>query len=84
MTDDTKPKGKHPRPLRTGKQYRTPTGRLGSRVYDGRGKSTKSAQPTPSAQFDWDTAFYLNACTLKEMGYDLTKAQKKRIKDGRP
>jgi hypothetical protein len=35
----------------------------------------------PSLDFDWDAALYRHALTMRELGYELSKEQRKRIDD---
>jgi hypothetical protein len=50
---------------------------------DGKGHYERN-QATPSQQFDWATALYLNACTLRDLGYRLSPEQQARIDKGDP
>lgn len=49
----------------------------------GRANSAKTHRITEhaSARFDWDTALYLHAVSMGELGYELSAAQKKRIEN---
>lgn len=62
--------------FRIAPKQRMPTRPL-PRNYD----SANYRGPKPSDDFDWDKALYLNALTLRELGYKLTPQQQKRIDD---
>lgn len=41
-------------------------------------------QRTPSAEFNWGPSLYLQAVHARDLGYQLSREQQQRIKDGRP
>lgn len=69
------PNRRTPRPMLATRPKRT--GKPELRDY----ASYKSPGKRPSLDFDWDTALYLHAVSMAELGYELSPAQKKRIKD---
>lgn len=66
-----------PRPLLGAKPRRV--GRPDMRDYS----NSRSNNPgkTPSREYDWDTALYKNALTMRACGYTLSAEQQKRIDD---
>lgn len=42
---------------------------------------THQAHAQPSELFDWDTALFLHAETMKKLGYPLSKSQKEMLKN---
>lgn len=77
-----KPRGLIPRPMRT---QPLPHNKTQPPVEQGYMKR-KADEPghkwrKPSDDFDWDRAFTLNAITLRDLGYDLTPQQQKRVDD---
>lgn len=67
------PARKTPRPLRTAFATRA---RPDMRTYPAGNFGNK-----PSLDFDWDAALYRHALTMRELGYELSKEQRKRIDD---
>lgn len=68
------PARRTPRPLRSA--YR-PTGDGRIRDYT----NFKYSGNRPSLDFDWDSALYKHALTMRKLGYTLTEQQQKRIDD---